>query len=878
MREPPTGTVSFLFTDIVGSTRLWEKFPDQMGGALARHDSLIRSAVEDHAGFVFKTVGDAVCAAFQSPRNSLEAAIDSQRALSSEDWKEIGDLKVRMGIHAGAAEFRDGDYFGSTLSRVSRIEGAAHGGQILLSGIAVELLEEESPGAVAFKSLGNYRLRNLDRPEHLYQAVVPGLADSFPPPRSMEALPNNLPVQTTSFVGREPELREVKELLAEARLLTLMGMGGTGKTRLAIQAGAELIQEFHDGVWLVELALLSEADRVLEAVAAAVGAREEPDRPLRSTLINFLRSKTILLLLDNCEHLLSAASSLAAELLRSCPRLKILATSRHALGIGGEAIFRVPPLQVLEVNANDLPGDDFPERLFQYEAVKLFVARAKAVRPEFNITKANARAVAEICSRLDGIPLAIELAAARVKLLSVEQIAARLDDRFRLLRGGRRDGLPHQQTLEALIDWSYDLLSEKERIAFRRMGVFAGGRTLEALEKVCSGDGIEEFEMLDLLEQLVDKSLITVEADEAGNPRYTMIETVWQYSREKLDGSDEAAAVRDRHLDYFLGFAEGAAPHLEGREQRDWLDRCESDLFNFRFAAEWTIKSRKTEAGLRLFTALYRLIEIRGNLAEGWDIAMRLLALPDSDVAPKHKAASRIAIGRIAWAADRYGDARRFYAEAQQIYDTVGDEAGSALADMLTGFLDRGDGNLPEAERRFQRAVEVGHRLGKTYLKAGGLSGLGSTALDRGDLVRARELKEKSLELYERLGDRWVIGLILWGITAVAIAQKDYSRARSALNEWTQITRELGNRWILPYILESEANLALALDQPQQAARLFGATEALHENLGSQLLAAEIARQETSLATLKERLPEPDFREAWQAGRGASPWDLIDHS
>ncbi len=309
----------------------------------------------------------------------------------------------------------------------------------------------------------------------------------------MEALPNNLPVQTTSFVGRETELREVKELLAEARLLTLMGMGGTGKTRLAIEAGAELIQEFRDGVWLVELALLSEADRVLEAVAAAVGAREEPDRPLRSTLINFLRSKTILLLLDNCEHLLSAASSLAAELLRSCPRLKILATSRHALGIGGEAIFRVPPLQVLEVEADDFPGDDFPERLFQYEAVKLFVARAKAVRPEFNITKANARAVAEICRRLDGIPLAIELAAARVKLLSVEQIAARLDDRFRLLRGGRRDGLPHQQTLEALIDWSYDLLSEKERIAFRRMGVFAGGRTLEALETVCSGDGIEEL-------------------------------------------------------------------------------------------------------------------------------------------------------------------------------------------------------------------------------------------------------------------------------------------------------------------------------------------------------------------------------------------------
>ncbi len=357
-----------------------------------------------------------------------------------------------------------------------------------------------------------------------------------------------------------------------------------------------------------------------------------------------------------------------------------------------------------------------------------------------------------------------------------------------------------------------------------------------------------------------------------------MIETVWHYSREKLDKSSEAAAVRDRHLDYFLRFAEEAAPHLEGPEQRDWLDRCESDLFNFRFAAEWTIKSRKTEAGLRLLTALYRLIEIRGNLAEGRDIGMSLLALPDSDVAPKHKAASRIALGRIAWAADRYSDSRRFYAEAQQIYDAMGDEAGSALADMLTGFLDRGDGNLQEAERRFQRAVDVGRAVGQTYLKAGGLSGLGSTALDRGDLVRARELKEKSLELYERLGDRWVIGLILWGITTVAIAQKDYSRARSALDEWTRITRELGNRWILPYILECEANLALALDQPKQAARLFGATEALHENLGSQLFAAEIVRQETSLATLKERLPDSDFREAWEAGRAASPWDLIDNS
>ena len=519
---------------------------------------------------------------------------------------------------------------------------------------------------------------------------------------------------------------------------------------------------------------------------------------------------------------------------------------------------------------------DFAECLSQYEAVKLFVARAVAVRSDFSITNANAPAVAEICSRLDGIPLAIELAAARVKLLNVEQIASRLDDRFRLLRGGRRDGLPHQQTLQTLIDWSHDLLSEKERIAFRRMGVFGGGRTLEALEKVCSGDGVEEFEMLDLLEQLVDKSLITVELDLSENPRYTMIESVWHYCREKLEASGEAPAVRDRHLDYFLALAEEAAPHVEGPDQRSWLDRCESELFNFRFAAEWTIKSRKAEAGLRLIAALYRVIEVRGNLAEAWDIAMRLLKLPDADVAPHYKAAGRVAIGRIAWAADRYDDARKFCAGARQIYDEIGDEAGSALTDLLTGFLDRGDGKLDDAEERFQRALSVGRKFDALYLEAGGLSGLGSIAMDHGDLALARELKEQSLMLYERLGDRWIIGLILWGVTGVAIAQKDYTRARSALAEWTQITRELGNRWLLPYILDSHANLALGVNQANRAARLFGATEALREDLGSQSTAKEKAQYEASLEVLKQMLPETELREAWETGRLASPWDVIE--
>jgi predicted ATPase/class 3 adenylate cyclase len=878
MPEAPTGTVSFLFTDIVGSTRLWEKFPAKMGAALARHDALIRAAVETHGGHVFKTVGDASYAAFRAPRNSLEAAIDVQHALAAEDWNDIGSLPVRMGIHVGAAEFRDGDYFGGTLNRASRIESAAHGGQILLSRIAVELLEDEPLDAISFKSLGTHRLRNLDRPEHLYQAVVPDLAESFPPPRSMEALPNNLPVQTTSFVGREKELEDVKRSLKKTRLLTLMGTGGTGKTRLALETGAQLIHEFRDGVWLAELALIEEPEGVVAAVAVAVGAREERDRPLRATLVNFLRGKTILLLLDNCEHLISTISVLAAELLRSCPRLKILATSRHSLGIGGEAAFFVPPLQVLEVHSEDFRAPDFAQRLSQYEAVKLFIARAVAARPDFAITNGNAPAVAEICSRLDGIPLAIELAAARVKLLSVDQIASRLDDRFRLLRGGHRDGLPHQQTLQALIDWSHDLLSEQERIAFRRMGAFSGGRTLEAVEAVCSGDGIDEIEVLDLLEQLVDKSILTVEYDESGKSRYTMIESVWEYSREKLEASGEAPAVRDRHLNYFLAFAEEAAPHLDGPDQKAWLDRCRSERFNVRLATEWAIKSQKAEAGLRLFSALDRVTEVRSNLAEAWEIGMRLLALPDEDVAPKYRADARLAVGRFAWAADRYDEGRRYYAEAQQIYDAIGDEASSTVADMLAGFLDRGDGDLESAERRFRRALAVGRKIQCAYLEAGSLNGLGSVAMDRGDLAQARQLKEESLAIYQRFGDRWIIGLILGGITRVAIAQEDYARAESALAQWTQITRELGNRWILPEILDCHASLALAANQAKRAARLFGAAEAIREHLGVQLLASEKTQHEASLATLKQMLPEAELQESWETGRLASPWDAIEQT
>lgn len=877
MRDAPIGTISFLFTDIVGSTRLWEKHPNHMGSALARHDAILRGAAETHGGYVFKTVGDAFCVAFQTPRNAILAAIDAQIALEAEDWKEIALLKVRMGIHTGAAEFRGGDYYGGTLNRASRIESAAHGSQILLSQITCELLQDEGL-PIAFKSLGEHRLRNLDRPEHLFQAIVEGLPKDFPPPKSMEVLPNNLPVQTTSFIGREREMEEVHRLLDKGRLVTLNGTGGTGKTRLSLEVGARLINEFHDGVWLVELAPISDPNRVAEVVGNVLGMREEPGKPLRESLLGFLKSKSLLIIFDNCEHLISTVSALISEWLRHCPHVKVLATSRHSLGVAGETTFSVPPLGILDTRLYELTGSDMAEKLSQFDAVKLFIERATAVRADFTVTNTNAPALAEICSRLDGIPLAIELAAARVRVLTVEQIAARLGDRFQLLRNANRSALPHQQTLQALIDWSHDLLSDKERIVFRRLGAFIGGRTLEALEAVCSGDGVEEYEILDLLQQLVDKSLVTVERDSADDFRYTLIESVWQYAKEKLNLSGEAESLHNRHLEYFLKLAEEAMPHLEGPDQINWLDRCQREFYNFRAALQWAIQGGKAEAGMRLIFALHRNIEVRGNLAASKELAGKLLSLPDENVPPLLKAQFRTALGRFAWAADEYEEAKRFQNEAREFYEEAGDKVGSGLSDVLIAFINRGDGDIDAAEQRFQRGLEIGRKFRASYLTAAAITGLGSIALDKGDLIKARELKEEGLAIYEQMGDHWVVGLILWGITQVAIAQQDYARAKSALKQWAKITHELGNRWILSYILDCQAHLAISTNQPELAARFFGASELLCEQLGGQYSSSEQAEHDKLIIRLKDMLPTDELEAAWEEGRTTPPWELIEQA
>lgn len=876
MSDVPRGTVTFLFTDIVGSTRLWEHHPEAMGEALRRHDALMREASALHEGHVFKTVGDAFCVAFPTPRQALAAAIHAQRRMADMNWGPLGALAVRMGIHTGTAELRDNDYFGGTLNRTARIESAAHGGQILLSQVTQGLLEDDRPEHTAFKSLGNHRLRNLDRPEHLFQAVVAGLEQDFPAPRSLEVLPNNLPIQTSSFVGREREMEEVKRRLEKTRLLTLLGTGGTGKTRLSLETGAQLIQAFDDGVWLVELAMISEPGQIVEAVAAAVGAQAEPERSLRDTVIHFLKSRKLLLLLDNCEHLLAPVAALVAQLLRACPDLKILATSRHSLGIAGEVTFPVPPLGMLDVRLVELTGPDIVERLSQYEAVKLFIERVAAVRPDFVITNANAPALAEICSRLDGIPLAIELAAARARVLELDQIAARLDDRFRLLRGNTTGRLPHQQTLETLIDWSHDLLSEPERLLLRRMGVFVGGRTLAGLEAVCGGGAIDSGDILDLLQQLIDKSLVTVEREAGAEPRYTMIETVWHYARAKLEASGELDPLRNRHLAYFLAFAEGASPRLEGPDQKEWLDRCQRELFNFRHAWEWCLRSRQSEPGFRLVRALCRFLEVRGSLEESLQVVSRVHELPTDGAAPGIVADFQLAAGRLAWAADRYALAREHIGEAQRRFEALGDDVGWARGAALLSFLDRSEGKFDDGERRLKAALEVGRQRQVPSLEAMALSGLGSIALERDDLEQARQLKEASLEVYQRMGDLWITALILWGLSHVALAQGDTRRAREALVEWMRIARHLGNRWMIPYLLDRHADLALALQQAERAARCLGASEYWREHNGEPLVGRDLEIHTELVSRLRSALDSAALSAAWEAGRAAFPWELME--
>lgn len=794
MSALPTGTVTFLFTDIEGSTRLWQQHPEPMKQALLRHHALLQQSIESSNGYVFQIVGDAFCAAFHTAAGGVAAALAAQRALAAEPWGETGPIRVRMALHTGTAdlhagEHKAGEYMsGLTLSHTARLLSVAHGGQILVSNATQELVRNDLPSLVELRNLGLHRLRDLTRAEHIYQVVAQRLPDRFPALRSLEVVPNNLPRQLTTFIGREREIAEAKRLLAETHLLTITGPGGSGKTRLSLEIGARLLSEYPDGVWLVEFAHLADPARVPQVLATALSVREEADRPLLVTLVDHLRPKRVLLLLDNCEHLIDACAGLADTLLRGCPEVKILPSSREALGLTGEVVFRVPPLSLPDSRL--VPA---LERLAEYEAVRLFVDRAIAVKPDFTLTDDTAAAVVQICRRLDGIPLAIELAAARVRTLSVQQITAHLDERFRLLTGGSRTALPRHQTLRGLIDWSYGLLSEAERELFRRVSVFVGGWTLEASVAVCAGVDVDRYDIVELLGRLVDKSLCLIDG-EGSDPRYRLLETIRQYGFEKLAETSEGQVVRARHRDFYLGFAEDAEPRLQGPEQVAWLQRLEADHDNLRAALRWSLDCDETEAALRLGSALSLFWDTHGYVREGREWLDELLA--HARERPTSTVTARRALGKVLDAASRtrarwseFPQATEFLTQGLAVWRELGDKRGiaEALNNLAVGATQSGD--RVRARVLVAESLALFRELSDKRGTAHALNNLAEILRGDGDLPGARALFEESVPLFEAIEERRGLSHALDNLGGILTAQGDYGTAEALYSRSRRLAR-----------------------------------------------------------------------------------------
>ncbi|HEY3238559.1 MAG TPA: LuxR family transcriptional regulator, partial [Acidimicrobiia bacterium] len=615
--------MTFLLTDVEASTKAWQSDSSVAAPAIARQEEILAAAIDAHGGFrpMEQGEGDSVVAAFTRASDAVAAAVDAQLALAQEPWPAEWRVRVRMALHSGEAEARDGRYAGSTIIRTARLRAVAHGGQTVVSRATAELVSDTLPERVALVDLGSHRLRDLTRAEQVFQVTHPELPGAFPPLRSLDRVANNLPAQLTSFVGREAELAQVERLLAQVRLLTLTGAGGGGKTRLAAHAAALVAESYPAGVWWVELAPLGPGSAVSTAVLSALGLREHPSRTAVGQLTDQLGEGRALVVFDNCEHVLDAVVALVEPLLLSTRELSVLATSREPLGVAGETTWRVPPLAVPTTACPSTP-----ESLSAYDAVALFVERARQTRPNFVVTNGNAPAVAEICARLDGIPLAIELAAARVRVLSVEGIREGLDDRFRLLTGGSKRDVARHQTLAASVEWSHDLLGEAERILLRRLSVFAGGFTLDAAEAVCAGDGIEPLQVLDLLTGLVDKSLVVAVEDRAG-ARYRQLETIRQFAAARLAASGEAEVLGDGHLAVQLRLAEAAERGFLSDD--DLVIRLEAEHDNLRTALDWALSRHHFDDAIRILVGLSHLWFSRGLLREALAWFDRVLGNPE---------------------------------------------------------------------------------------------------------------------------------------------------------------------------------------------------------------------------------------------------------
>jgi predicted ATPase/class 3 adenylate cyclase len=899
----PAGDVTLLFTGIDGAGRLWDLYPEEMSDAVARHDSILQAAIGAAGGYVFRAGGEGFSASFAQASSALRAALACQSAFATEAWPGAAPIKVGMALHSGLCEERDGDYFGPVVNRAARLQETAHGGQTLVSLATAELLGDRLPAETWLRDLGEHRLKDLDRPTRVFQACVAGAENDFPPLRSLSSAlnQNNLPAQVSSFVGREEELRELVELVDNTRLVTLTGPGGAGKTRLGLQVAAEMLDSGADEAWFVELAPLSDEELVVGTVASALRLRDEPHRPVLDTLIDSLGDRSILIVLDNCEHVIGAAAKMASAVLRGCPNIRMLATSREPLAIDGEAVYRIPSLSVPE------EGVVSAVEAMATESVRLFADRAGQHRQGFAVSDANAAVVARICRRLDGLPLAIELAAARLRALSLDELDVRLDERFRLLTGGSRAALPRQQTLRALIDWSWDLLNRGERDVLARLSVFAGGFDLEAAEAVAVGGIVEDYDVVDHVGALVDKSLVEAD-DTAGVIRYRLLESVHAYASDRLAGAGagEEWKAREAHRDHFQALAEQAVPKLNGAEQEEWLNRLEAEHDNLRAAVAHSLRDDDAGPGLRLVWALSKFWARRGHFTEGLmhleaaldhpqaaaptiergrvlastaslldDIGDYPAALARAEAALSIGRAERddrltaIALANLGGITIRLGEPRAalpLLEEGLMRARQCGDEA--LLASTLAAYANA-ELHLEEYEAaigHFEEAVDLYRRANNRASTAADLGNLGYLELMMGRGVDAREHLTDAVAVSRELSDWFNLAYGAFNLALVEYFAGEIAVAGDLFTEAVTVARRRG---IKPVAIEGMMALAATVHagDPATAARLYGACEAARERSGEAAGGLEASVQRDVAERLRASLGHEAFELLVTEGR-----------